>query len=132
MVYRDSPTSEEALVVAFASIFPDIIDRPLAWEFDVFANGHALARSIFFAITVSIVVVLLASLRGRPRIGWEFEIGYLFYLPADIVPKHLLDGEHPLDRMLWPVAHEGGQNESGFQDEFMDNIIEYTSWWANR
>ena len=125
MVYRDSPTSEETLVVVFASIFHDLIDKPLAWEFGVFASGHALAHSIFIAIPVSIVVVWLASLRRRPRIGWTFAIGYLLNVPADIVPKYLVNGDLPLDRILWPMAHEGGENESGFQDEFMDNFVDY-------
>ena len=125
VVYRESPTTGETLVVVFASVLPDLIDKPLAWQFNVFSSGHALGHSLFFAIPLSLALLVLAWLRGQRRYGEAFAIGYLLNVPADNVPKYLVNGELPLDRILWPMAHEGGENESGFQDEFMDNFVEY-------
>ena len=131
-VYRDTPTSKESLVVIFASLLPDIIDKPLAWEFGVFASGHALAHSIFVATPVSIVVGWLASSRGRPRIGWAFAIGYLLHLLADVIPQYLFDGEVKLHRILWPIRREEGGRDTNFRDEFMDNVVEYTLWLSEQ
>lgn len=80
LLYRDSPTGIGTLLVVFASLLPDLLDKPLAWQFGIFADGggYALFHSVFLAVPLSIVVLLLAYYRGRPRIGWTFGVGYVF------------------------------------------------------
>ncbi|MCL9818279.1 metal-dependent hydrolase [Natronocalculus amylovorans] len=126
--YRDSPTASETIVVVFASILPDLIDKPLAWEFGIFASGYAIGHSIFFAVPLSLAVGLLAYRRGSPRLGWAFGIGYLLHTPFDIIPSYVRDGEVPIDRALWPL-HRSGSGEGGeFRGEFIGNMVPYAQW----
>ncbi|WP_409348414.1 metal-dependent hydrolase [Natronorarus salvus] len=125
LVYRDSPTAGETVVVVIASVLPDAIDKPLAWEFGVFAGGYALGHSVFFAVPLALVVGALASRLGRPRIGVAFAIGYLLHLPFDVLPGFLREGELKIDRLLWPVRERGGSPGAGFREELIENVVPY-------
>lgn len=120
VVYRDSPSGLEAFAVVFASVLPDLIDKPLAWEYGVFDSGYALGHSIFFAIPLSIVVGALAHRVGRSRAGLAFGIGYLLHLPSDVLDAYLRNGVAQYELMLWPVVtpQESG-HEHGFLEYFM-------------
>lgn len=121
--YRDSPGGLEAFAVVFASVLPDLIDKPLTWEYEIFEVGYALGHSIFFAIPLSIAVGALARSSGRPRTGIAFAVGYLLHLPADIVDGYVRNDHLIFWIVLWPVergdahlhAHERGP---GFIDQF--------------
>jgi hypothetical protein len=127
-VYRVAPESDETLVVVFASLLPDLIDKPLAWGLGTFSSGYAVAHSIFFALTLAITVGALASSRDRPRIGWAFGVAYLLHLKTDVLSKFLFDGELRLDVILWPIHSGGDGYERGFTEEFAVNISEYFGW----
>lgn len=123
-VYRNSPTGRETIVVVFASLFPDLIDKPLAWQFGVFEGGYALAHSIFFAVPLSLAVAVLAYDRGRPRVGLAFGIGYLLHLSGDVVPSYVTDGELEIDNLLWPIGG-GGSEQDSFFEGFITNFVPY-------
>ena len=130
-LYRDSPTGLEAVVVVFASVLPDLIDKPLAWELGVFPSGYALGHSILFAVPFSLAVGALAARRGGPRIGWAFGIGYLLHLPADVIPIYLQGGGVPIERILWPIRVTRGNPYAGFWDGFdthIDRHPEVMTW----
>ncbi|TYL39701.1 hydrolase [Natronococcus pandeyae] len=121
--YRESPGGLEAFAVVFASVLPDLIDKPLAWEFEVFEIGYAIGHSIFFAVPLSIAVGALARSYGRSRTGIAFALGYLLHLPADVVDGYVRDGHFSVWIILWPFrqdeahlhAHEHGP---GFLEQF--------------
>ena len=129
LYYRDSPGGLEATAVVFASVLPDLIDKPLAWEFGVFESGYALGHSIFFAVPLAIVVGLLARWRGRPRAGLAFGVGYLLHLPADVYYPPLRGGSPAYDIVLWPVVTTGadghGHDHGGFVERFTDLFAGY-------
>lgn len=119
LLYHDSPTGIETLVVVFASLLPDLLDKPLAWQFGIFADsgGYALFHSVFFAVPLAIAVLLLTYYRGRPRIGWAFGIGNVFHLPADAIPRNverIKEGQLDLEKVLWPVQTYGGESPESF------------------
>ncbi|MFP8954024.1 metal-dependent hydrolase [Natrialbaceae archaeon A-arb3/5] len=119
LYYRRSPTGLEAFSAVFASVLPDLIDKPLAWEFGVFDVGYALGHSIFFAVPLSILVGLLASRVGRTGAGIAFGLGYLLHLPADVLDGYLRGGRVRTELMLWPVETLDSPGErTGFVDEF--------------
>lgn len=128
LVYRAPPTAVETAVVVFASLFPDLIDKPLAWQFNLFLSGHAVAHSIFAAVLVSAAVLWLAWRRGRSRIGIAFGVGYLLHLFGDVFPHYLRTGTLPLHRVLWPIRHEGSGYETGFLGELRENLAAYGRW----
>ncbi|EMA40905.1 metal-dependent hydrolase [Halobiforma nitratireducens] len=140
--YRDSPGGLEAFAVVFASVLPDIIDKPLAWEFGVFETGYALGHSIFFAGPLAIVVGLLARSWGRQRAGIAFGLGYLLHLPADIVDGYVRGGYLEFGIVLWPVrpietppthSHEGFLAEfvrlfAGYQEQLLAGDLSTYLW----
>lgn len=123
-VYQDSPTGSETIVVVFASLLPDLIDKPLAWQFGVFEGGYALGHSIFFAVPLSIAVAILAYNRRQARFGWAFGIGYLIHLPFDILPTYIGSGDLLLERVLWPIGGSGTQQDSVFEGATI-NFVPY-------
>ncbi len=112
-------TGLEAFAAVFASVLPDLIDKPLAWEYGVFQSGYALGHSIFFAVPLSIAVGLLAHWVGRGPAGIAFGVGYLLHLPSDVLDGYLREGQAYPELMLWPLEtvteHDHGQ---GFTDQF--------------
>lgn len=126
--YRESPDGLEAFVVVFASVLPDLIDKPLAWEYGVFETGYALGHSIFFAVPLSIVVGLLAKRVERPRSGIAFGLGYLLHLPTDVIDGYYRDGVFEVSILLWPIergASPGHQHDPGFIDQFWNHFGQY-------
>lgn len=128
LFHQDPPTSVETALVIFASLLPDLIDKPLAWQFNVFSSGHAVGHSLFFALPLSAVVILLARRNETIRIGVAFAIGYLLHLPADVFPQSLRGGPLPLDRVLWPVRGGGSGYDTGFTGELRENLTAYARW----
>ncbi|MXV64426.1 metal-dependent hydrolase [Natronorubrum sp. JWXQ-INN-674] len=127
-VFRDSPGGLEAFAVVFASVLPDLIDKPLAWEYGVFDVGYAIGHSIFFAVPLSIIVGLIARSAGRPRAGLAFALGYLIHLPADVLDAYLRDDVVQFELMLWPIATVDGDDPShGFLDYFGQLFGRYQS-----
>lgn len=125
--YRESPGGLDAFVVLFASVLPDLIDKPLAYQFGVFDTGYALGHSIFFAIPLATVVGIGTRRLGRPRAGIAFATGYLLHLPGDVVP-HYLRGSERFDRVLWPLAETRGTTGTDGLADF--TWLYFTDYWA--
>ena len=124
--YRDSPGESEAVTVAFASVLPDLIDKPLAWQFGVFESGYALGHSILFAGPLSLVAIVLARAYGRTRVGLAFAVGYIFHLVGDVIPIYVSRGVWSVDHLLWPaVVVENPHGHDGFLAGFVHNFEPY-------
>jgi hypothetical protein len=129
---RGPPTATETVAVLFASLLPDLVDKPLAWQFNIFASGHAIGHSVFVALPLVAVVLAFAHRRGRFRTGVAFGVGYLFHLPADVVPQSIRRGESLFDRLLWPLEQGGSGYDAGFSAELTENLISYFGWMAEQ
>ena len=96
---RDAP----AVVVLFAALLPDLIDKPLA-SAGVVPVGRTVAHSLLIAVPLVVAVWLVADRRGRPTLGVAFAVGYLSHVAAD-VPWHVLSGAvDELGFLLWPLT----------------------------
>lgn len=122
------PTPVETATVVFASVFPDLVDKPLAWQYNFFLSGHAFAHSVFVALPVTAAVFLLARRYNERRIGGAFGIGYLIHLPADVLPTYLRGDGLPIERVLWPVRQNGSGYDDGFKAELFENLASYGGW----
>lgn len=127
VAFRRAPAGVEAVAVAIAAITPDLIDKPLAWEYGVFPSGYALGHSVFFAGTIAAVSVALAHRLGRGPIGWAAAIGYASHLFGDLLPRYIRDGELLVERFLWPVHVVKGPTHQGLVDGFMGATVEYVA-----
>ncbi|WP_222918978.1 metal-dependent hydrolase [Natrinema sp. SYSU A 869] len=104
VVVRDSPGGLDAFAVVFASVLPDLIDKPLAWNYGVFDVGYGIGHSIFFAVPLAIFVGTVARIADRPLAGLAFGLGYLSHPFADVVDSVFRQGSFLIEIMLWPIA----------------------------
>lgn len=127
-VPRDVPIVIGSLVVANAVVAPDLIDKPLAWEFAIFSSGYALAHSVFFAVPLLIAAVLVVRRAGRDPIGYGFAVGYLSHLIGDLIPIYAEEGELSLYPILWPFGDGSTTDHSqGFLDRFTELFVPYAT-----
>ena len=99
------PTGPDAVVLAFATQLPDLVDKPLSWGFDVFTVGYGAAHSLLVVVPVLCVAGLLVARRrlpGRPVAAYA--VGHLSHLAGDLVYPVLRGEPLPVGRLLWPVA----------------------------
>lgn len=124
---RTAPTTRETALVAVGALIPDLIDKPLAWQFGVLQGGRTLGHSIFIAVPLSVAAVVVAVRRGRPRLGLAFAAGYLLHLPGDILPTYLATGELQIGTLLWPLTDGGGSQGESFVRKVMSNVVPYVT-----
>lgn len=100
----NGPSHREAFAVAFGTQFPDLVDKPLAWEFGLLPSGVSLAHSLLFAVPVVVAIVLVGHSRGVTPIGAAFGVGYLSHIAGDLLYPLLVDGGVSLGYVLWPLV----------------------------
>lgn len=122
---RTPPDWTGALALAVGTQFPDLIDKPLAWELGVLPSGNTLAHSLFTALPLSVLVLVLAKRLGALHIGAAFAVGYLLHLPGDMLYPVLYGDGLWVDFLLWPLVPAQAGQVSGFISEFQ-RLIERT------
>lgn len=98
------PSRLEVFVVAFTSQLPDLVDKPLAWAFDVLPSGATLAHSVFVAAPGSVLALGLAVRYRRPGIGVAVAVGWLTHLLTDVLYPVAYDGSIRPEYVLWPLV----------------------------
>lgn len=76
------PSGVAALAVVFGTQFPDLVDKPLAWTFDVLPSGRSLGHSVF-ALVLVCGLLYLAFEETRRRELLAFALGYASHLLGD-------------------------------------------------
>ncbi|EMA22733.1 MULTISPECIES: metal-dependent hydrolase [Haloarcula] len=99
---RQLPTLHLLAVTFFGSQFPDLIDKPLAYELHLIPSGRVFMHSLPFAIPLSIAVVAYAVRTDRTRLGAAFAFAHLSHLVAD--NRQLLRPDpYVSSDLLWPL-----------------------------
>lgn len=110
VVYRRPPRGDAVVVVLVAAGLPDLIDKPLAWGFNVIPSGQSLAHSLLFAGPA----ILLARLATGRRLAIAFGLSYLVHVGGDVVFPVAL-GQSPRFRfLLWPLIDMPSTTDPGF------------------
>lgn len=122
---KRSPTGPEAVAVAVASLGPDLLDKPLGWEFRVFESGYGIGHSVFFAVPLALAAFLTARARGRTGVGVAVAVGYLLHLPGDLLYGFLYEGHVPFARVLWPLRSTSSTYPGGFSGTLVEYLREY-------
>lgn len=101
--YSDRPPDGPgALVVVFAAMLPDLIDKPLAWTYHILPGGRTLGHSIFFAVIVVALAAWIAR-RGHVDIGVALGLGHVSHLVTDLPRDLILGNLEGAQYLLWPV-----------------------------
>lgn len=101
---RAPPEGRAALAVAVGTQVPDLIDKPLAWAFELLPSGHSLGHSLLFALPLVLLVGAVAHRTGRARVGPAFATGYLSHLPADLASPLMVGEPVYLGYLVWPFG----------------------------
>ena len=124
--YRKPPSGPATIALAFGSVLPDLIDKPLAWQFGIVESGYTVGHSIVVTVPLLFVTYLLARRRDRAREGGAFVVGYLLHIVGDVLPVSLRRGELYIDHVLWPiVAAEPTRTHSGFSEGVLYHLSTY-------
>jgi hypothetical protein len=110
------PSGRLVVAVAVATQLPDLVDKPLAWEFGLLPGGQTLGHSIAFALPA---VAFVFGAFGR-RSAVAFGIGYLSHLAGDVMYPVVLGGSPRVSFLLWPFVESGGGESPGFLSETRD------------
>lgn len=103
--YRHFPNGDPILVVVFAALLPDLIDKPLAWTFAFTPSGRLIAHSLVVAIPAVVGIVLAANRLGYSTYGNLFAFGYLSHIVLDSYPVLYLGTDYYFfPNMLWPFV----------------------------
>jgi hypothetical protein len=114
--YRHRPTEAAAILVAFGSQLPDLVDKPLAWTVSVLPSGRSLAHSLLVLGPLFVAAYLLARRRDRAADRENRREGARAPLVVAVgigaVVHSLTDGLYPvlsgefgaLAFLAWPVA----------------------------
>ncbi|QLG50308.1 metal-dependent hydrolase [Natrinema halophilum] len=101
-----SPRAVPTIALAIGSQTPDLIDKPLAWNFGVLPGGRTFAHSLFVvAFLVPVVIVVADRLDGR-MVGAAFLAGYCLHLLADVPPAFFSGTFEAAAFLLWPVLEQ--------------------------
>lgn len=101
---RSPPKAAGALLLAVGTQLPDLVDKPLSWVYAVFPGGYGPGHSVFVAVPMALVVVLIAGHLGRPVAGAGLAVGWWSHLAGDVVVAVLRDNPYAFDRILWPTV----------------------------
>ena len=128
VVLRRSPTARETVAVAVGSQLPDLIDKPLAWTFEITGGGYAIGHSIVVAPIVCLAVFAAVVRFDRERVvAGAFAAAYLSHLAADVFnPVRFGRGPEPR-AVLWPVASPPAGDLGGFVDHFVVYFARYAN-----
>lgn len=107
-----------ALTVALATQLPDLIDKPLAWTFDVLPSGVSLAHSAFFVPPATLAVYLAGRWSGFRRLWIPFLVAYVSHLFGDGI-SGIVYGDNPsFSFLLWPLYETSAPSRAGLFSNF--------------
>lgn len=114
------PGGAETLAVVFGTQFPDLVDKPLAWQLGLLPSGNSLTHSVFTAVFLSVFAFGLAKHWGVPQLGVAFAVGYLLHLPGDVFYPLVYGGEPWTAFLWWPFVPVGSGETVGFLPKLFD------------
>lgn len=101
--YQRLTTGSMTLVVIFAALFPDLVDKPLAWWLGVIPSGRMLTHSVLVAIPIILGVLIFTYRSNRLSYGIGFSWGYFAHIAADFYPIiYQGRGYYWYPNMFWP------------------------------
>lgn len=101
---RRRPSGVEALAAGAGAVLPDLIDKPLAWRFEVLPYGRTLAHSLLVAGAALLLVGVIARRYDHWTVYAAFAVGYLAHLAGDAYQPVLLGNWEEMFFLAWPLA----------------------------
>jgi hypothetical protein len=127
LVWGEPPSTRGALVVGFAAVAPDLVDKPLAWSLGVLPSGKSLAHSLFTLVPLAGLAALLGARSGSQRGTVAFVVGYASHLAGDVVYPLVVSGDLRVGFLFWPLVPARGGTESVLPHvrELLDSFLAF-------
>lgn len=122
--FRRAPGDWPVLLLAFGTMLPDLIDKPLAWGLDVLPHGRSLGHSLFLAIPVT---AMTWYARGR-RAGTAIAVGFGSHLLTDAIHYWAIKGTLDYNYLFWPLVERPAVETPGiflYTDKLFVQFVEY-------
>lgn len=109
-----APTQVNVLVLAVATQAPDLIDKPLAWQFGVLNSGVSAAHSLLVGVPIAVLLGVGLRQRGYPGTGAAVVLGQVTHVLGDLLFGGLFGSLPLLPSFLWPLEATANSTSSGF------------------
>ncbi|WP_224448601.1 metal-dependent hydrolase [Haloprofundus salilacus] len=106
------------LALAVGTQFPDLVDKPLSWTFQVLPGGRTLAHTLFVAVPFLLAVLFVARRVDRRTVGDAFAVGYASHLLGDTLWQLSQGNVEVLAFLVWPLIPVG-------EPEYDYSIVEF-------
>ncbi|WP_436347794.1 metal-dependent hydrolase [Natronorubrum sp. FCH18a] len=126
-VFRRPPTGREAIAVGLGSQIPDLVDKPLAWTFEITETGYSIGHSIFVVPVVCLAVYAVATRRGDRPLAGAFALAYGSHLVTDIYDPLRESSRLKPSAVLWPLESPPTGDHGGFLDHFARYFFRYVN-----
>jgi membrane-bound metal-dependent hydrolase YbcI (DUF457 family) len=100
---RHPPAGPAVVALAVGTQFPDLVDKPLAWTFEVLPSGRSLGHSLIVAGLLAVGLRWAARRFDRRREAGAFLCGYVSHIVADIGPAAVGGEWMQLRSLAWPL-----------------------------
>lgn len=98
------PSGDSVVVLAFATQFPDAVDKPLNWWFDIL-DGRGIGHSVLTTALLCVGLYVLSRRSGRERLSGAFAVGvgtHLVYDARAALGHGAISESAPY--LLWPLV----------------------------
>ncbi|WP_336001816.1 metal-dependent hydrolase [Halorientalis halophila] len=98
------PHGVAVVALAVGTQLPDLIDKPLAWQYALLPNGRSLGHSLVVALLLVALLWVVARRVDAGESAVAFGVGYVGHLFGDAF-YHVLAGEfYYLGFLGWPLV----------------------------
>lgn len=136
---RRRPPASVIGAVFFGSQFPDLIDKPLAYEVSILPTGRVFMHSLPIAIPFFLVVGVYGWRTNRKVMSVAFVFAHFTHIVAD-TQKTLLGANQPNSDLFWPFTNPivrpevplwAGPNSISIHlwTVVSVTLLIYTTWW---
>lgn len=84
--FADTPEGTAMVVLFIGALFPDIVDKPLAWYLGMLPSGRSLAHSLVVLIPLCLGLYVVFKHRGQAELAVAFAIGAISHALVDALP----------------------------------------------
>lgn len=118
-----APSQRNAFVLAVATQVPDLVDKPLAWQFGVMQSGVGVAHSLLIGVPVAVLVGVGLYRRGYPGTGGAVAVGHVTHVLGDLLFGWLFGTPPLLPAFLWPLRSTVEPAPAGFAGRVWDLLL---------
>ncbi len=110
----DADAEEEVavVIVAFGALFPDLVDKPLAWYVGILPTGRSLAHSLVVLVPLAVIIYWIGRKFGHSEWGVAFAIGAISHALLDAAPA-LWRADDSAMFLFYPLIPIEGYGERG-------------------